>query len=54
MTSIFFQIFKEKESVKVDLREGNGYQILLVYIIRWLLYFEWNGKFKDTIEGKEI
>ena len=54
MTSISFQMFKEEESVKMDLREGYGYQILLVYITSRLLYFEWNGEFKDTIGGKEI
>ena len=45
MTSISFQMFKE-ESVKVDFHEGYGYQILLVYITSWLLYFEWNGDFQ--------
>ena len=53
MTSISFQMFKE-ESVKVDLHEGYGYQILLVHISSGVLYYEWNGDFKDTIGGKEI
>ena len=38
----------------MDLHEGYGYQILLVYITSWLLYFERNGEFKDTVGGKEM
>ena len=53
MVSISFQMFKE-EPVKMDLHEGYGYQILLVYITSWLLYFERNGEFKDPVGGKEI
>ena len=47
-------MFKEEESVEVDLHEGYGYQILLVYITSWVLCFEWNGEFEDTIGGNEI